>query len=867
MTQRNIPLDLLHSLENRHDAGVYVFLGAGISYNSGIPTSKQLIEIIRADETNYLYDFVNENHKIDLWNLAEVCQQETSDKYFREFITNNLSTVYNSEISTEYMILQFLIGKGYIKKVYTTNIDCMLEYVLDKNCIKYNKYSHIKGNNTKIYYESNINGNCDIIKLCGDIHSPFDMCFSKADIKEATTSSIFQAFLNDFKENKTFIFIGYSFYKDAIGKSIRQCIQERNQSIYVVNIDDEEKINLGDEEDYRYFQENAESFFKRLVKKLRPHLNIDHITFNDDGFGGVQTYYETLKKIMSKYLNNKVTYNSYPIFDTFKNLELENEEELKGMPRIRVAASMKLYDVVSQKRKGDVIHAHNSISAYHAHSLEFPVVLTSHSLLSSEMKYDRVEDLYNSKKEILYWENEYYSSLPYIIALSEAHRKELPKEIQHYTRILDAPFYLEPFLDANIVDCSPEEARKKIRNKVIGIENSKFDTKKFTVAFVGRCTIRKGIEIVHKVFDELFANYPNKVQLLYIGPELVLNEDNIEYKPSKSSSNDCENGKVSQCYKASFLNSVFYYKNDISDNLDKHLKEMCIGYKAADIVIAPSLYEPFGYVALEALASKRLIIAGKTGGFKEILANQRGELVDIEITNKYSIEKISHNIYIKINDLITRDNYNNIRLKDNVNKTIKNGFDYICKSYSEDNQMKLAKEMYEIYLNSITTGTLLAYIENESLMKVTNDEFNNFIYQLLKERLEDNNSFEKIIYTTSLAYLDIVDTLNILKGNSVDNILKRETLTENYNLFWEIATFLKRNKAMCKAIKIMETKILAETVTESTRCLFNIIKNKTRLVVYKDEINDVLLNKKNNIFHELICIYINKEEYRKSLLE
>lgn len=43
-------------------------------------------------------------------------------------------------------------------------------------------------------------------------------------------------------------------------------------------------------------------------------------------------------------------------------------------------------------------------------------------------------------------------------------------------------------------------------------------------------------------------------------------------------------------------------------------------YAAADVVAAPSLYEPFGMVALEALAAGTPVVVGDTGGFSELVA-------------------------------------------------------------------------------------------------------------------------------------------------------------------------------------------------------------------------------------------------------
>ena len=47
-------------------------------------------------------------------------------------------------------------------------------------------------------------------------------------------------------------------------------------------------------------------------------------------------------------------------------------------------------------------------------------------------------------------------------------------------------------------------------------------------------------------------------------------------------------------------------------------------YRASELVVVPSLYEPFGMVALEAIAAGRPIIASDTGGLREIMAGLEG---------------------------------------------------------------------------------------------------------------------------------------------------------------------------------------------------------------------------------------------------
>jgi glycogen(starch) synthase len=50
-------------------------------------------------------------------------------------------------------------------------------------------------------------------------------------------------------------------------------------------------------------------------------------------------------------------------------------------------------------------------------------------------------------------------------------------------------------------------------------------------------------------------------------------------------------------------------------------------YQAADVTVVPSIYEPFGIVALESMAAGTPLIASRTGGLAEVVAPGRGGLV------------------------------------------------------------------------------------------------------------------------------------------------------------------------------------------------------------------------------------------------
>jgi len=59
----------------------------------------------------------------------------------------------------------------------------------------------------------------------------------------------------------------------------------------------------------------------------------------------------------------------------------------------------------------------------------------------------------------------------------------------------------------------------------------------------------------------------------------------------------------------------FYFTGFIPDDDRDRL------YKVADLAVFPSLYEPFGIVALEAMAARCPVVVADVGGFSEVVDN------------------------------------------------------------------------------------------------------------------------------------------------------------------------------------------------------------------------------------------------------
>lgn len=113
------------------------------------------------------------------------------------------------------------------------------------------------------------------------------------------------------------------------------------------------------------------------------------------------------------------------------------------------------------------------------------------------------------------------------------------------------------------------------------------------VFFVGRLVQEKGVQVLIDAIPEILATYPQtKFVIAGKGPK----ESELKHQAQIM-------GVADRCYFTGF----------ISDEVRNHL------YQACDLAVFPSLYEPFGIVALEAMAARVPVLVTHVGGLGEIV--------------------------------------------------------------------------------------------------------------------------------------------------------------------------------------------------------------------------------------------------------
>ena len=121
------------------------------------------------------------------------------------------------------------------------------------------------------------------------------------------------------------------------------------------------------------------------------------------------------------------------------------------------------------------------------------------------------------------------------------------------------------------------------------------------IFYVGRVVEEKGLRVLIESAPAVLAAYPrSKFVLAGNGPQLE------SFRTLAQEKNLAEH---------------FYFTGFISDDERDKL------YKVADVAVFPSLYEPFGIVALEAMAARVPVVVADTGGLTEVVTNHQTGIV------------------------------------------------------------------------------------------------------------------------------------------------------------------------------------------------------------------------------------------------
>jgi glycogen synthase len=237
--------------------------------------------------------------------------------------------------------------------------------------------------------------------------------------------------------------------------------------------------------------------------------------------------------------------------------------------------------LINEYGKFDIIHAHDWIVCYAAtvikHAYTIPCVATVHAT-----EHGRNWGIHNDTQRYIHNVEWFLTYEAWKVIVNSHYMKN---EVNSIFSLPDDKVRIIP----NGVD----------HNKFNGVERDLEFRRKYAldkekiVFFVGRLVNEKGVQILIDAVPKIISHYyDTKVIIAGKGPEL----ENLKTKTRWMNISD----KV-------------YFTGYISD------EDLAKLYKCADIAVFPSLYEPFGIVALEGIVAGANVVVSDTGGLGEII--------------------------------------------------------------------------------------------------------------------------------------------------------------------------------------------------------------------------------------------------------
>lgn len=248
--------------------------------------------------------------------------------------------------------------------------------------------------------------------------------------------------------------------------------------------------------------------------------------------------------------------------------------------------------VVGLREKGvdfDIIHAHDWLVAYGAkalkHAYRRPLLATVHAT-----EYGRNHGLHNPLQR-------YISSVEWWLAYEAWHviccSDYMYNELHQFLQVPEDKLSVIPN-GVNREDFQPSAPDAAEFRRQYAAPDEKM------VFFIGRLVTEKGVGVLIEAVPIILSRYPNcKFVIAGKGPA-------ADYLKRRAR----ELGVYERIYFTGFIG------DDVRNNL----------YHVADVAVFPSLYEPFGIVALEAMAAQVPVVVSNVGGFAEIIQHGKNGL-------------------------------------------------------------------------------------------------------------------------------------------------------------------------------------------------------------------------------------------------
>ena len=319
----------------------------------------------------------------------------------------------------------------------------------------------------------------------------------------------------------------------------------------------------------------------------------------------------------------------------------------------------KANEIIAEQGNFDVIHAHDWLVAYAAKTLKnsynIPIVATIHATEAGRNSgiHDETQRYINDTEWMLTYE------ASEVIVNSNYMKNELQR------------LFGLPYEKINVV---PNGVNLNLFN---GVERDYTFRRRFAmdnekiILFMGRLVYEKGVQHLISAMPKILNGYHDS-KLVICGKGGMLEELQAQVNNLGISNN---------VYFAGYMSG-------------KDVQKM---YKAADIAVFPSTYEPFGIVALEAMLSENPVVVSDIGGLNEIVQHRENGMKTYCGNPNSIADSILELLYDhKLCADITKKAKNKVRNEYNWSKIAQDThFTYqkaICQSMAEKQKRQLEQE-------------------------------------------------------------------------------------------------------------------------------------------------------------------------------
>lgn len=160
-----------------------------------------------------------------------------------------------------------------------------------------------------------------------------------------------------------------------------------------------------------------------------------------------------------------------------------------------------------------------------------------------------------------------------------------------------------------------------VNEQFIGEKPHSTKTDKVRLLYVGRFERRKGIDLLFETLPELMTKH-KELYVDLIGDKTLIDENGVNYFAE---------------FEAKYKKEPWFKRLYVPGFVGE--KELADKYKECDIFVAPSRYESFGQIYIEAMASGKPVIGTKVGGIPEVVEDGvNGLLIENENASDLAVK-------------------------------------------------------------------------------------------------------------------------------------------------------------------------------------------------------------------------------------